>query len=114
MNKSALMKSRTLTRITAITLFAGAVTLLISVRLFAQESQERASKVQRPIIITFDAPGAGTVSSPACAPFCGTFGNAENSQGAIVGFYTDTNIVPHGFLRTPHGHIISFYAPGSG
>ena len=85
--------------------------------LSAQELQEDASKAPKSVIITFDAPGAGTVSSPVCAPYCGTFvtfANAENNQGAIVGFYTDTNIVPHGFLRTPNGHIISFDAPGAG
>jgi len=65
-------------------------------------------------IITFDGPGAGTVFSPACAPFCGTFAYAVNDPGVIVGFYTDTNIVPHGFLRTPDGNITSFDAPGAG
>ncbi|MBV9199031.1 MAG: hypothetical protein JOY83_04710, partial [Alphaproteobacteria bacterium] len=34
--------------------------------------------------------------------------------GEIVGFYTDPNIVPHGFLRLPNGQIISFDAPGAG
>ena len=32
----------------------------------------------------------------------------------IVGGYTDKNVVPHGFLRSPDGHIISFDAPGAG
>ena len=31
-----------------------------------------------------------------------------------MGFYTDANVVPHGFLRTPDGNIISFDAPGAG
>jgi hypothetical protein len=65
-------------------------------------------------IITFDAPGAGTVSSPACAPDCGTTPFDINDLGVIVGFYTDTNIVEHGFLRTPDGRITSFDAPGAG
>jgi hypothetical protein len=69
---------------------------------------------RRPVIITFDAPGAGTVNSPVCAPYCGTFAYANNSLGAIVGSFTDANIVPHGFLREPDGHIISFDAPGAG
>ena len=92
------------------------VALAISIRLSAQESQgkEGKGKGHKPMIITFDAPGAGTVSSSACAPNCDTFAFADNHRGQIVGFYTDTNIVPHGFLRTPEGHIISFDAPGAG
>jgi hypothetical protein len=52
-------------------------------------------------IIVFDAPNAGAASVPECAPFCGTQPLANNDEGAIVGTYTDANVVPHGFLRTP-------------
>jgi hypothetical protein len=62
----------------------------------------------------FDAPGAATISSPACAPDCGTFAFANNALGVTAGYYTDTNIVPHGLLRTPDGRIASFDAPGAG
>jgi hypothetical protein len=62
----------------------------------------------------FDAPRAAIVSSPACAPSCGTIALANNTSGLIVGYYTDTYIVPHGFVRTPDGHMISFDAPGAG
>jgi len=48
------------------------------------------------------------------APFCGTVAYDNNDLGVTVGFYTDTNIVPHGFLRFPNGHITSFDAPGAG
>jgi hypothetical protein len=65
-------------------------------------------------IITFDAPGAGTVNSSVCAPDCGTIAYANNNLGVIVGSYTDANIVPHGFVREPDGHITSFDAPGAG
>jgi hypothetical protein len=65
-------------------------------------------------IIVFDAPNAGTASVPECAPFCGTQPLANNDEGAIVGTYTDANVVPHGFLRTPSGDFISFDAPGAG
>src|SRR5271166_5270133 len=65
-------------------------------------------------LIEFDAPGAGTVSLPSCAPACGTLAYANNDLGVIVGFYTDKYIVPHGFLRTPDGNVISFDAPGAG
>jgi hypothetical protein len=50
-------------------------------------------------LVEFNAPGAATVSSPACAPNCGTVAFYNNDLGVIVGFYTDRNIVPHGFLR---------------
>jgi hypothetical protein len=69
---------------------------------------------RQPTIITFNAPDAGTVSSPACAPDCGTLAYAVNDRGEIVGWYTDTNIVPHGFLRSRDGRITSFEAPGAG
>ena len=72
------------------------------------------AQLHKPTLTEFDAPGAGTVSSPACAPNCGTFAFANNDLGLIVGYYTDTNIVPHGFLRTPDGRITSFEAPGAG
>ena len=65
-------------------------------------------------LVEFDAPGAATVSSPVCAPFCGTVAYDNNDLAVTVGFYTDTNIVPHGFLRFPNGHITSFDAPGAG
>jgi len=65
-------------------------------------------------IIVFDAPNAGKASVPECAPFCGTQPLANNDEGAIVGTYTDANVVPHGFLRTPSGDFISFDAPGAG
>jgi hypothetical protein len=66
-----------------------------------------------PKLIAFEAPDAGTVSSPLCAPACGTLALANNAEGAVVGYYTDANIVNHGFLRTPNGHILSFDAPGA-
>jgi hypothetical protein len=54
-----------------------------------------------PKLIPFDAPGASTVSSPLCAPECGTIALANNADGAVVGYYTDANIVNHGFVRAP-------------
>jgi hypothetical protein len=63
---------------------------------------------QKPTIITFDAPGAGT------GPGQGTQGNGINPAGAITGFYLDANNVFHGFLRTPNGAITGFDAPGAG
>jgi hypothetical protein len=68
----------------------------------------------KPTITVVDAPGAPTVSSPAWAPFCGTTVQANNDLGDIGGYYTDANIVPHGFLRHADGKFISFGAPGAG
>jgi hypothetical protein len=62
----------------------------------------------------FDVPQAATVPSPVCGSTCGTQPLGNNSLGAIVGSYTDPDVVPHGFLRTPRGEIISFDAPGAG
>jgi hypothetical protein len=65
-------------------------------------------------IIGFEAPGAATTTSTFCATACGTIALANNAEGAIVGYYTDPNVVPHGFVRSPDGRILSFDAPGAG
>src|SRR5580700_9890790 len=65
-------------------------------------------------LIEFSAPDAGTVYSSACAPYCGTTAFGNNDLGLIVGTYTDPNIVPYAFIRTPEGKIIPFQAPGAG
>jgi hypothetical protein len=96
-------------------LCSGCAVLLLQPLLIAM-AQERQDDDRRhePKLIEFDAPDAGTVSSPACAPDCGTLAYAVNDRGVIVGWYTDTNIVPRGFLRYPDGRITSFDAPGAG
>src|SRR5271170_7190220 len=90
-----------------------AAALAISVSMSMQGQEDRPREVHQPRLIEFDAPGAATVSSPACAPACGTFAYANNDLGMIVGYYTDANVVPHGFLRTPEGRFVSFDAPGA-
>ncbi len=60
----------------------------------------------------FDAPGAGTGPFPE-----GTFPFSPliiNPNGAISGYYTDSDIVSHGFLRDKNGNIATFDAPGAG
>lgn len=64
--------------------------------------------------VEFDAPGAATTVSPNCGTGCGTVAYANDDWGDSVGFYTDANVVPHGFLRTRDGRFISFDAPGTG
>ena len=61
----------------------------------------------KPTIITFDAPGAGT------AAFEGTYPNAITPAGAITGFYFDANFDDHGFLRARDGNFIVFDPVGS-
>src|ERR1700733_10699517 len=69
---------------------------------------------EKPHITVIDAPDATKTSSPICAPYCGTTAFAMNDLGDVVGFYTDANIVPHGFSRHADGKFISFDAPGAG
>jgi probable HAF family extracellular repeat protein len=87
------------------------ITLMFALCALAALTTSVQSSAQQ--LIEFDAPGAATASSPACYPDCGTVPNGINDLGVIVGFYTDANIVPHGFLRTPGGKITSFDAPGA-
>src|SRR5271165_7154701 len=87
-------------------------TLVFSLCALAALTTSIQSSAQEPI--EFDAPGAAKVSSPACAPDCGTLAQVNNDLGVIVGYYTDEYVVPHGFLRNPDGKIISFDAPGAG
>jgi hypothetical protein len=86
--------------------------LFIGSQVMAQAGPPSAAMGPQPV--DFDAPGAASVSSPLCTPYCGTIAYDNNDLGEIVGSYTDPNIVPHGFLRLPNGHFISFDAPGAG
>jgi hypothetical protein len=72
------------------------------------------ASAQKPRFITFDAPGAGTGLSPCdCGPE-GTYPSGINGDGSIVGFYMDSSVVYHGFLRATDGKITTFDAPGAG
>lgn len=70
-------------------------------------------RTDNPRIITFDAPGAGTVPGQTPLPQ-GTFPYQVNDRGEIGGNYQDAKNVLHGFLRTREGGYISFDAPGAG
>jgi hypothetical protein len=97
-----------------ISAFCLVATLATAVHLSAPAQAEDPSDSQKSKLVEFDAPGATKTNSPVCTPYCGTFAYANNDFGAIVGFYTDEKVVPHGFLRTPDGHFISFNVPGDG
>jgi len=56
----------------------------------------------------FDAHGAGTEKNQ------GTFPQGINASGLITGYYLDTNMAEHGFLRMADGTLIEFDAPGAG
>ena len=61
------------------------------------------------VITTFDAPGAGSGSGQ------GTVGSVSiNTGGVIAGYYADSTMVEHGFIRGANGGIVTFNAPGAG
>jgi hypothetical protein len=64
----------------------------------------------------FDAPGAGTCSSPCGNPGTGpgTRAYSLNAAGTITGFYTGNTGPAHGYLRTATGTFTSFDAPDAG
>jgi hypothetical protein len=64
--------------------------------------------ITQPLIITLDAPGAGT------GPTLGTEPLAINPAGVIAGFYADASNALHGFVRATNGAITTFDAPGGG
>jgi hypothetical protein len=66
------------------------------------------ASAQKPRIITFDAPGAGSAAAGQ-----GTFPYDINTEGAITGEYGDAGWWWHGFVRTPDGRIKTFDAPGT-
>src|SRR5207249_4679597 len=61
-------------------------------------------------ITTFDAPGAGTGAFQGTFPFSPLI---MNPNGAITGWYTDSALVSHGFLRDRNGAFTTFDAPGA-
>jgi hypothetical protein len=65
-----------------------------------------------PKIISFDAPGAGTLAAPCLLQ--GTFPYLINDKGEIAGNFQDANNALHGLLRAPDGVITEFDAPGAG
>jgi hypothetical protein len=56
----------------------------------------------QPTFITFDPPGSTN-----------TVPRSINPAGEITGFYEDTSLVSHGFLRARDGTITTFDPPGS-
>jgi hypothetical protein len=93
------MKYRTMTFLTTLLLSA---VLTAPDRLAAQNSNAE--------IISFDAPGAGTVEGSGF----GTFATSLNEAGAVTGRYVDAHNVNHGFVRSPDGEeITAFDAPGA-
>ena len=88
---------------TAVKVLSGITTTALALLTLTSLSSARAATWEARLV-EFDA----GVSSPDCAPLCGTVAYDNNDLGEIVGSYTGTNIVPHGFLRFPNGHITSF------
>ena len=59
-------------------------------------------------LITIDVPDAGTLAGQ------GTFATTVNPEGAVTGYYIDSNNTYHAFLRTKQGIISTFNPPGTG
>jgi hypothetical protein len=59
---------------------------------------------------TLDAPGAGSTANSGQ----GTQAFGITDAGTVVGFYSDTNGVAHGFVRAPDDKFTTFDAPGAG
>lgn len=64
----------------------------------------------RPLIATFDAPGAG--NTPGTQQ--GTLGLGINDFGVIAGITRDETSVRHGYLRYPDGRYVVFDHPNAG
>jgi predicted membrane protein len=56
---------------------------------------------------TFDDPNA------AAGPYLGTWPFSVNPEGEVVGAYYDAKNIGHGFLRSRHGNMTTFDAPGA-
>ena len=69
-----------------------------------------ATAAPKPVIKTFDGPGAGTNG----ATNQGTVGLGINDLGVIAGIVRDENDVRHGFLRHPNGTFTLFNHPDGG
>jgi hypothetical protein len=52
-------------------------------------------------VVSFDAPGAASVTPQAPWFWMGTLPVTINDDGVIAGYYIDANNVSHGFLRFP-------------
>lgn len=62
---------------------------------------------------SFDVPGA-TTTTQGGGTFSGTVPMSIDTAGDVVGSYTDSQQVRHGFLRLASGTITTFDAPGAG
>jgi len=89
----------------SISLF-GFAALLSASQSFAQEKPtERIYTSDHGTLIEFDGPNVTTEAG------LGTQAFANNDFGAVVGYWVDSEIIPHAFLRTPEGGFIPFDAP---
>jgi hypothetical protein len=76
--------------------------------LAAEMATPALAQLNKPTIIEFDAPGAGT------SAYQGTVGVQINPAGLIIGYYFtgSSTVGAYGFVRTPDGNFQSFAAPG--
>ena len=81
---------------------------LITMVVFATLASTLSFAEQPGHITVFDAPGAND------ADLSGTFALSVNQAGAIAGYFVDSHLVSHGFVRDTKGKITTFDAPGAG
>jgi uncharacterized membrane protein len=62
---------------------------------------------QAPTFVSFDAPDAGLAEG------LGTHPARINRNGVIAGWYLDSHVLMHGFVRTANGQITEFDAAGA-
>lgn len=114
------MRIRTRTLVLAATLLTG---LCHATPVHAQQQETPLAEKKEPVIITFDAPGAGNCLPGAlyCSNFTNCFGacpgtvaTAANGDGTVIGYYVDNNNVYHGFVRCPDEKIETLDVPGAG
>ncbi len=66
------------------------------------------------VFTSFDPPNAGTSTTGSGGGMTGTQALSIDTAGDVVGVYTDTSGLNHGFIRLANGTISAFDAPGAG
>jgi uncharacterized membrane protein len=85
------------------------VLLLVAPKSLAQAEGwvERFFQSDHGVLIEFDGPDATNAAG------LGTQAFANNDFGAVVGYWVDSQIIPHAFVRSPEGKFTGFDAKGA-
>lgn len=96
------------TAVLCLTMLILAVTCLTAVYGALGTASRPQAAASTPAFTTFDAPGAGT------GMLQGTGAIGINTSGEVVGTYTSSSNIAHGFVRSPAGAFATFDAPDAG